>query len=522
MTVVRFYPSGTGTNGWTNPTNAYADDTSNATCIPAKNSQVDGIWTNFGITGSGTINSVVIGVKASESVDGTVCSVRGDVTWNAGTSWSTETEIVSTTNLTTTSIDTERTIDVTSATTWTWTNLGNSYFQIEIIGKKGNSSTSYTINMDVVWVDVDYTPPTYTYSLTPLSDTRFFATNSYTRNSDAEFAAVITTRSFTINSDAKFKYEQIYTRTSDAQFKDSYIYTRNSDARFRTTFASTINSDSRFRISNSFTSLSDAIFFKVQELTTTSDANFTIEYSGGDGTSGNPWQITTLNQLQFVKDNLANYFIVMNDIDASSTSGWNGGAGFIPIGATGTPFTGGFDGNGKMISDLYISRSGTNGVGLFGVVTGTITKVEIDGDITGYDNVGVLVGLADTGSIITYSKSLGTVSGHNNIGGLIGRSNGTVYDCYSVVSTIAGTDSVAGLIGYIGSADIDRCYSIGNPSGTTNVGGLIGYATGSTVTDCYWDMTTSGESSSAGGTGKITADMKLLDTFSPEWDISYM
>lgn len=41
----------------------------------------------------------------------------------------------------------------------------------------------------------------------------------------------------------------------------------------------------------------------------------------------------------------------MNDIDASATSGWNGGTGFEPIGQDGlTPFFGTFDGNGGVIA----------------------------------------------------------------------------------------------------------------------------------------------------------------------------
>jgi hypothetical protein len=56
-------------------------------------------------------------------------------------------------------------------------------------------------------------------------------------------------------------------------------------------------------------------------------------------------------------------------------------------------------------------------------------------------------------------------------------------------------------------------------TGNTNVGGLVGRNLG-TVSNSFWDTQTSGQGSSAGGTGRTTAQMKDLTTFSGAgWDI---
>lgn len=52
----------------------------------------------------------------------------------------------------------------------------------------------------------------------------------------------------------------------------------------------------------------------------------------GSGTAGDPYIIYDVNDLQAMKDDLTAYYELANNIDASATSGWNGGKGFEPIG----------------------------------------------------------------------------------------------------------------------------------------------------------------------------------------------
>ncbi|MFO7868094.1 MAG: hypothetical protein R6U95_02205, partial [Bacteroidales bacterium] len=88
--------------------------------------------------------------------------------------------------------------------------------------------------------------------------------------------------------------------------------------------------------------------------------------NNGDGSSGEPYQIASLENLYWIASNTAvwddnAYFIQTADIDASETSTWfsNGAGGYFgwyPIGSdsTGkTKFNGYYDGNNFTISNLY-------------------------------------------------------------------------------------------------------------------------------------------------------------------------
>ncbi|MEA3497300.1 MAG: GLUG motif-containing protein, partial [Bacteroidota bacterium] len=153
---------------------------------------------------------------------------------------------------------------------------------------------------------------------------------------------------------------------------------------------------------------------------------FAGTYSGGDGLVGNPYQINDLDDLEELSGNVSDWdmlFIQTADINAGATSGWNSGSGFSPIGNNSTSFTGEYDGQGHTIDSLYINRSTTNYIGLFGCVSGAVidsiglTNV----DITGGDYyVGSLVGYNRNFSTITNSYSTGSVSAGNYVGGLVG------------------------------------------------------------------------------------------------------
>ena len=87
-------------------------------------------------------------------------------------------------------------------------------------------------------------------------------------------------------------------------------------------------------------------------------------FAGGDGSQSNPYQVSTLPELNQVRNYLNAHFIQINDIDVSSTSTWNNGQGFNPIGESGAPFSGSYDGQGYSITGLFINRLTTD-IGLF-------------------------------------------------------------------------------------------------------------------------------------------------------------
>jgi hypothetical protein len=66
---------------------------------------------------------------------------------------------------------------------------------------------------------------------------------------------------------------------------------------------------------------------------------------------------------------------------------------------------------------------------------------------------------------------------------------------------------------------LTACYATGSVSGVDQVGGLVGENPYGSVVSSFWDTQTSGQTTSAGGTGKTTAEMKTLSTFtSAGWD----
>jgi len=66
---------------------------------------------------------------------------------------------------------------------------------------------------------------------------------------------------------------------------------------------------------------------------------------------------------------------------------------------------------------------------------------------------------------------------------------------------------------------VRNSYSTGSVTGNVDVGGLVGRNWG-TMVQSFWDTETSGQTTSDGGTGKTTAEMKNIATFSGAgWNI---
>lgn len=246
------------------------------------------------------------------------------------------------------------------------------------------------------------------------------------------------------------------------------------------------------------------------------------QFAGGDGSPGSPYQVTNAAQLNSVRDNMSSHFIQTADIDLN-VAPYNTGSGWAPIGNSSTVFTGYYDGGGHTISNLFVYLD-DGYAGLFGRISGaTITKLGvINADVSGQYNVGGLAGAILGNSTISLCYSTGQISvidGGYDGGGLVGycTNTSTISNCYSHASVIEAESTVGGLLGELWSGTVLNCYSTGSIYAETpdNEGGLIGSCYG-TVTDCFWDTQTSGNTSSENGTGKTTAEMKTLATFTDQ------
>ncbi len=238
------------------------------------------------------------------------------------------------------------------------------------------------------------------------------------------------------------------------------------------------------------------------------------------GNSSHGIEIRTWYDLDNIRNDMSSDYALMNDLD-STTDGYdelasptaNEGKGWQPIIGPGgdPPFTGTFNGQGYEIRDLSINLPSKWYVGLFSVVgeEGHVLNVGmVNVDVTGAAYIGGLVG--GNGGTVSNSYSTGSVICTYMAGGLIGMNTGTVYDSYSSSDVASGTGP-GGLVGQ-NNGTISNSYSTGSVTGTNYTGGLVAYNEG-TVRDTFWDTETSGQTTSAGGTGKTTADMQHITTF---------
>ncbi|WP_226004496.1 type IV pilin N-terminal domain-containing protein [Natrinema salinisoli] len=246
-----------------------------------------------------------------------------------------------------------------------------------------------------------------------------------------------------------------------------------------------------------------------------------VRYAGS-GTSDDPYEVSTVDQLQCIDTDLdANYELV-DDIDAQGTEYWNGGAGFEPIGDQERgerEFSGNFDGNGNAIEGLHIDRPDEDFVGLFAINTyfhetwrgigegSKIHNLRLENvSVHGRQVTGGLVGAAG-GTIENVRVSGDVTAEHQEVGGIVGSSHNADLDNRLVSeATVSGgipaaaTDEVShpwdarnmGIGGVVGSTGyntkVSTAYSQADVEGPFAVGGIVGWTSdyASENEQMYW------------------------------------
>ncbi|MFH1018121.1 MAG: GLUG motif-containing protein [Pseudomonadota bacterium] len=222
-------------------------------------------------------------------------------------------------------------------------------------------------------------------------------------------------------------------------------------------------------------------------------------FGEGDGTSSKPFQICSLAHLQGVSANPAGYFVLRTALDLE-------GVTFPPI-ASGTNFTGNFDGNGHTISNFTYKNGTQDSVGFFGSLSNATVKnlTLANVDVEGHSSVAGLAGRVTAGTTISNCHVTGgSVSAADSAGGVVGRLDGssvTASDSTAGVSATGG--GVAG--GFVGwmygaSGSISDSYATGTVSGAGSSGGFVGYIYGkATLTNCHATGSVTGGGSEEGG-----------------------
>ncbi|MHC4799715.1 MAG: GLUG motif-containing protein [Planctomycetota bacterium] len=291
------------------------------------------------------------------------------------------------------------------------------------------------------------------------------------------------------------------------------------------------------------------------------------KYSGGTGEPNNPYRITTPNDLNDIGNHLEDWgahFVMVNDINmidyVFNTAVIAPDTDIYHAWYTGTPFTGCFNGDGHVISNLSIVQNTyyLDHVGLFGEIDGgtvenlgvvnisialgddshaagalassnkgTIRNCYTSGNIE--DGLSSLGGLAGTNSgLIIDSHSSCSVSGRYDceyLGGLVGGNAGRIERCYATGS-VFGNESALIIGGLVGNnpGDLIYCYSSGTVSGWSNaydIGGLVGRNNGNTCY-CYSDAYIGGTSTTENVGGLVGQNYygKIVNSYTSAriWD----
>ena len=234
-------------------------------------------------------------------------------------------------------------------------------------------------------------------------------------------------------------------------------------------------------------------------------------FSGGTGTKTDPIVITTPEDMARVGSFLNFHYILGNDIDLD-------GIDFKPIGRATRPFTGSFNGDGHVISNLTIfdTITGTGNFGLFGSFA-----PETRGDAIrnlGLENakiivrgtpVGSLVGDVTHGNIFNcYSNNAEIYGfGGSTFGGLVGRiRGGTLSRSWVNCSLVSTASTIGALVGAVAALSgvpgiVENCYALGFVRTTANfASGLAGSVTaGGRIINSYTAATVVSSGTTATG-----------------------
>jgi hypothetical protein len=188
--------------------------------------------------------------------------------------------------------------------------------------------------------------------------------------------------------------------------------------------------------------------------------------------------------------------------------------------------TGGHVGGLAGYSEARIAGNSSSGAvsgkervgGLVGSNYARVATSSSSASVSGTDEVGGLVG-HNWGGVDSSSSSGAVRATGRSAGGLVGLNDNASITVSCSTGPVSGNQSVGGLVGSHRQGSIGASYSSGSVSGKDNIGGLVGenpadgYGEAGAVHASFWDVQTSGRTTSAGGTGKTTAEMQNRATF---------
>ena len=204
--------------------------------------------------------------------------------------------------------------------------------------------------------------------------------------------------------------------------------------------------------------------------------------------------ITTAQQLKQLADEVnagdsksGKTYLLANDIDLSVYPNWS------PIGTysqVSCPFSGVFDGQNHIISNLTCTSADTKGyAGLFGNFNGKVQNLILrDAQITVKGIcAGTVVCENKGGQVLNCAMIGGSVKGECDVGGVVCYNEGTVENCYATGDVTAlsdGWDYYAGGVVCYNEGTVQNCYAAGRVESEARAGGVVGYNIQGTIQNC--------------------------------------
>ena len=203
-------------------------------------------------------------------------------------------------------------------------------------------------------------------------------------------------------------------------------------------------------------------------------------------------QLAGLARLVNGGNDFSHYTVTLGaNIMLNDTTGWQDWGNNPPANSWVTigywmtiPFEGTFDGNGFVVSGVYINNESRSILGLFGVTNGR----------------GVVKNL---GVIASFVRAFGQA------GGLVARNNGRIENCYAIANAIITSDWNVGVLASLNFGTIVNSYAMGSATGRSS-GTLVGTTHG-TIRNSY---AVGGDrlATPAGSGGSITINSHHLTT----------
>ena len=162
---------------------------------------------------------------------------------------------------------------------------------------------------------------------------------------------------------------------------------------------------------------------------------------------------------------------------------------WTPIGNSSVSFDGNFDGDGHIVSGMFINTTSTHN-GLFGNSQGTVQNLTVDNSwVYGGNYTAGVVGY-NRGTVKIISNYASVTSLNGPVGGIVGGSedsygNVNILDSLSNWGVIKGKTDVGGVLGFVDRMKLSHSKNYGLVEGEKYTGGIWGGAQSTTIDASY-------------------------------------